>query len=434
MSTVQDRRAIAAAKAARRRDKQKKVLKKVIAYILLSAGSIVMVVPFIWTMSTSFKDDVNIQDGRWWPQEFTPEPYLLTEEDHELLAERIRTVQPEVQDLYRDAQSRMEQSEQMRRDARAADRDMRESMIAQAEALAAQAQARREDAARLVQSEVTTLISGLLSQHRMRARRSSIAEPVFNVSGRIAERINEIDTAEITAGNMYWFVDKVQPSIWDNFMIAWVNGKFGYGYRNSFLVAFFVTFGQVLTGALAAYAFARLKFPGRDQLFLGYLGTMMIPFVVIMIPNFIILKEVGLIDTLPGVILPVTFSAFGTFMLRQFFIGIPRDLEEAAIIDGANKLNIFFRIIIPLSKAAIATLTTFSFIFQWNDFMWPLVVIHSDEVKTLPLLLTTFQGSYSAAIPLIMAASLIVLLPVILIYIFNQKFITKGITLSGLKG
>ena len=149
---------------------------------------------------------------------------------------------------------------------------------------------------------------------------------------------------------------------------------------------------------------------------------------------FILLKNFGLIDTLPGIFIPVMFNAYGVFLLRQFFLGIPVSLEEAAVIDGASKMSIFLRIILPLSKAALATLVTFIFIFTWNDFMWPLIVINSDEWKTLPLMLSTFQGQHASRIALIMAASLIVLLPVIILYVLNQKFITKGITMAGLKG
>lgn len=246
---------------------------------------------------------------------------------------------------------------------------------------------------------------------------------IWTISTALKEEVNVQDGK--------WIPD---PLTWDNFKQAWLVGGFGKGYRNSLIVGFVVTVGQVFTSALAAYAFARLKFAGRDKLFLGYLGTMMIPFVVIMIPNFILLKNLGLIDGLWAIILPAMFSAYGTFMLRQFFLGIPVELEEAAVIDGASKMGIFFTIIMPLSKAAIATLATFTFIFNWNDFMWPLIVIHSKEWMTLPILLNSFQGQHTSKIALVMAGSLIVLLPVIIVFIMNQRFITRGITLSGLKG
>ncbi|MFQ6133740.1 MAG: carbohydrate ABC transporter permease [Armatimonadota bacterium] len=217
-----------------------------------------------------------------------------------------------------------------------------------------------------------------------------------------------------------------------NAFLAW--------YLNSLLVAVVVTFGQVATSALAAFAFARLSFPGRDKLFLGYLGTLMIPFVVIMIPDFILLKKLrfflypeGMIDTYAALILPAMFSAYGTFLLRQFFLTIPTDLEDAARIDGCSRLGIFWHVIVPLSKPALATLTTFVFLHSWNNYMWPLIVINSPEKKTLPIGLQAFQGLYSTEWTLLMAASMMVILPVLLVFIFNQRFFVRGIVLTGLK-
>jgi len=211
-------------------------------------------------------------------------------------------------------------------------------------------------------------------------------------------------------------------------------------YLNSVLVAVVVTFGQVATSALAAFAFARLTFPGRDKLFLGYLGTLMIPFVVIMIPDFILLKKLrfflypeGMIDTYAALILPSMFSAYGTFLLRQFFLTIPTDLEDAARIDGASRLGTFWHVIVPLSKPALATLTTFVFLHSWNNYMWPLIVINSPEKKTLPIGLQAFQGLYNTEWTLLMAASMMVILPVLLVFIFNQRFFVRGIVLTGLK-
>ncbi len=219
-----------------------------------------------------------------------------------------------------------------------------------------------------------------------------------------------------------------------NFVEAWNAVPFEKYYINSIIVSVVGTFGQLITCILAAYAFARLQWPGRNKVFILYLASMMIPGMVTMIPVFILMKNLGLIDTLWAIILPSLFSAYGTFMLRQYFLAIPRDLEEAAFIDGANRIQILFQIIVPLSKAAIATLATFTFLWLWNDFLWPLVVLNSDEVKTLPVGLQTFQGEYGSLWHLVMAASLIVLIPVLVVYILNQKFITEGIMLSGFGG
>ncbi len=204
-------------------------------------------------------------------------------------------------------------------------------------------------------------------------------------------------------------------------------------YINSILVAILVTFGQVLTSSLAAFAFSRLQFPGRDKLFLGYLATLMIPGVVTMIPVFILLRQLGWIDTYKALILPAMFSAYGTFLLRQFFLTIPTDLEDAARIDGCGAFGIYWNVILPLSKPALATLTTFVFLGSWNNYMWPLIVINSTAKKTLPIGLQSFQGLYTTEWTLLMAASVFVLLPALLMFIFNQRFFVRGIVLSGLK-
>ncbi len=217
-------------------------------------------------------------------------------------------------------------------------------------------------------------------------------------------------------------------------------------YINSIVVSVAVVVLQLITCSMAAYAFARLRWPGRDQVFLAYLGTLMVPGVVMMIPVFIMMRngfflhqflpfipKFSLIDTYLAVILPGAFSAYGTFMLRQYFLSIPASLEEAAYIDGATRWQILTTIIIPLSKTALSTMAIFTYLFAWNDFMWPLIVINSDMMKTLPLGLQTFQSSYGSQWHLVMAASLIVVLPLIVAFILGQRYIVKGIMMTGLK-
>ncbi|OHD56536.1 MAG: hypothetical protein A2Y33_15340 [Spirochaetes bacterium GWF1_51_8] len=208
---------------------------------------------------------------------------------------------------------------------------------------------------------------------------------------------------------------------------------FAVYYFNSVFVSAMITILQLITCSLAAYAFSRLNWPGRDKVFLAYLGTMMVPGQVTMIPVFILFKNMGILDSYIALILPGAFSAYGTFMLRQYFLSIPKELEEAGIIDGATKLQILRQIIIPLSKTALATMAIFTFLYAWNDFMWPLIVVNSEGMKTLPIGLMAFQTSYGASWHLIMAASLIVLIPVIAIFIAGQKFITRGIMMTGMK-
>lgn len=224
------------------------------------------------------------------------------------------------------------------------------------------------------------------------------------------------------------------PVIFSNYATAWNSLPFGRFFLNSFFVALSVTLGQVITSSLAAYSFARLKFPGRDRLFLIYLATLMIPSHVTMIPMFAFIKKLGWIDTYKALILPGIFTAYGTFLLRQFFLTIPKELEEAAIIDGCSYFGIYRHIIIPLSLPALATLSTFTFLGSWNDFMWPLIITVSNEMKTLPVGLATLQGQYLTDWSILMAGSVIVIIPVLLVFIFNQRFFVKGIVMTGIKG
>ena len=224
------------------------------------------------------------------------------------------------------------------------------------------------------------------------------------------------------------------PIVFRNYLDTWKAIPFGRFYINSIVVALAVTFGQLLTSSMAAYAFARLKFPGRDKIFFAYLATMMVPGMVTMIPVFVLLKELNWLDSYKALIMPAIFTAYGTFMLRQFFMTLPSELEDAAKIDGCSLWRIYWQIILPLSKPALATLGTFTFLGSWQNFIWPLIVTSSEEMKTLPIGLSYFQDMYSTNWTMLMAASVIVLLPALLVFIFNQRFITKGIAMSGLKG
>jgi multiple sugar transport system permease protein len=225
-----------------------------------------------------------------------------------------------------------------------------------------------------------------------------------------------------------------KPAVFKNYATVWNSLPFGRFFGNSLFVAISITIGQVLTSSLAAYSFARLDFPGRDKLFLVYLGTLMIPAHVTMIPMFAFIRNLGWIDTYKALILPAMFTAYGTFMLRQFFLTIPKELEEAALIDGCSHFGIYWHIILPLSMPALATLSTFTFLGTWNDFLWPLVVTISNDKKTLPVGLATLQGQYNTDWTILMAGSVIVILPVLILFILNQRFFVKGITMTGIKG
>lgn len=224
------------------------------------------------------------------------------------------------------------------------------------------------------------------------------------------------------------------PPQWHNYNRAWHAVPFDRFFFNSIVVAVAVTAGQVITSAMAAYAFARLHFPFRDQLFLLYLGTLMVPAQVTIIPNFILMRDFRWTDTYWALIVPFLISTFGTFLLRQFFLTLPHDLEDAAKIDGASHWAIFTRVVLPLSGPALASLAIFVFLGSWNSFLWPLIVTNSLEMRTIPVGLRVFQGEHTTNYPLMMAAASLALVPVLLVYMAGQKYFVKGITLTGMSG
>src|SRR5205085_4222781 len=203
---------------------------------------------------------------------------------------------------------------------------------------------------------------------------------------------------------------------------------------NTVLVTVAVVVGNLLFCSLAAYAFARMKFFGREVVFILVLATLMIPFQVIMIPTFLIVRKLGLIDTLGALIIPNLANAFGIFLLRQFFRTLPVELEEAARIDGASRLGVLFKIVLPLSGPALATLAVIQFLWTWNDFLWPLVTIYNPNNMTLQLGLATFQGAHQTNTNLLMAANVMSMLPVLLLFFVAQRYFVRGIATTGLKG
>lgn len=203
--------------------------------------------------------------------------------------------------------------------------------------------------------------------------------------------------------------------------------------KNSLIVAFGTTLGTLVMASTAGYAFARMEFKGRNLIFLLFLSTMMIPSQVTMIPQFILLKNFGWIDTYQGLILPNVFGAFGVFLMRQAFMAIPRELEEAVYMDGGNHWTVFSKVVLPLSKSALATLSIFTFMSSWNNYLWPLIITSSREMATLPLGLSLLQGRWSTDWSLVMAGVVISVIPILLVYAFAQKYIIQGISMTGLK-
>ena len=207
-------------------------------------------------------------------------------------------------------------------------------------------------------------------------------------------------------------------------------------FFNSALVALATTAGQLVVASLSGYAFARFRFRGREALFYGYLATLMVPFAVTITPLFIIVRTFGWTNGYAGLIVPTMFTAFGTFLMRQFFQTIPRELEEAATLDGAGTLATFVRVIVPITGPAFATLGIFAFMASWNNFLWPLLIVSDRQFMTLPLALATLQGIYPGQTQwnLVMAGTVISVVPMIIVFLLAQRWVIEGMTTSGLKG
>jgi ABC-type glycerol-3-phosphate transport system permease component len=228
----------------------------------------------------------------------------------------------------------------------------------------------------------------------------------------------------------------IWPHVWlpRNYVEVFRQIHFARYYLNSVLVAVWVTMLTVVTSALAAYAFSRLRWRGRDQVFLLYLGTMMIPAVVLMIPNFWLMLKLHMYNSYAGLIIPSAFTAFGTFLLRQFMMTLPASLDEAAKIDGASEWTVFTEIILPLSRPGLIVLAIFTFFGSYGNFFWPLVLIKDDALRTLPLGMMYFDTNYGTETNLLMAASLMSILPLIVLFICLQKYLVHGIQMGAVKG
>lgn len=236
---------------------------------------------------------------------------------------------------------------------------------------------------------------------------------------------------EIFAFPIQWIPDN---PVWSNYVDIWTRIPLATFIKNTAKITLIVTFLQLLTSSFAAYAFSKLHFRGRDLLFLAYVATIAIPWQAYMVPQFVMMREFGLNNTHLAIILLQAFSAFGVFMMKQFYEGIPDSLIEAARIDGMNDYQIYAKIMLPLSKPALSTLTIFTFVNTWNDFLGPLIYLTRDELKTIQIGLRMFITQYSAEYGLIMAASVVVLIPVLIVFLSLQKYFVQGVAATGVKG
>ncbi|MBY5864399.1 carbohydrate ABC transporter permease [Rhizobium leguminosarum] len=221
---------------------------------------------------------------------------------------------------------------------------------------------------------------------------------------------------------------------WQNYVDIWTKIPLALFIYNTSKLTIIVTLLQLLTSSFAAYAFAKLNFPYKNTLFLGYIATIAMPWQVYMVPQFLLMREFGLNNTHLALICLQAFTAFGVFLMRQFYMSIPTELCEAARIDGMNEYQIWARIMLPLSKPALSTLTIFTFVTTWNDFLGPMIYLTKTELKTVQIGLRMFISQYSAEYGLIMAASVVALIPVLVVFLSLQRFFVEGIASTGLKG
>ena len=222
---------------------------------------------------------------------------------------------------------------------------------------------------------------------------------------------------------------------WKNYRDVLTQINIGQMYFNSIYIAVVTTVGQVFFSALAGFAFARMRFKGRNLLFICYVGTMMVPSMVTLIPRYVIMSKLGWVNSHISVIAPVLLGTpFAVFLMRQFFMTLPQQLMDAAVIDGASYPRVFFQIYLPLTRPILSTLGIFCFMGSWNDFLWPLITLQSHNLKTLPIGLAAFQGLYGVQYNLLMAGAVLSVIPVLIVFIFAQKKFIEGIAITGLKG
>lgn len=220
---------------------------------------------------------------------------------------------------------------------------------------------------------------------------------------------------------------------WNNYIEVTQVLHFETYYKNTIIVAVLRTAGTLLLASMAAYSFARIKFPGKNILFMIVLSVFMIPWQCFMIPNFVLMTKFGWTDSIQGIVMPGLFSAYGVFLLRQVFISLPNELEEAAIIDGCNQFRVYSRIMLPLAKSGMVALGTVTFLWSWNDLLWPLVVNHSDSKLTLAVGISNMVGQFITRYPMLMAGALMACIPMIIVFIIFQDQFVDGIAFTGMK-
>lgn len=274
--------------------------------------------------------------------------------------------------------------------------------------------------------------------------------PLRKIGHRLVLYVLALFALVILAGPLLWMVSSSlktggevlanPPTVlpknpqWGNYLQVFRAVPFRRYLLNSLFVSTVVTVVALLFHSMAAYALARLRFPGREAIFLGILSTLMVPFTVIVIPLFIIVDWLGWVNSYEGMIIPMIPHAFGIFLLRQFYLSVPRELEEAAIVDGASLVRVYWHIVLPLSRPVLSALGVFFFLANWNNFLWPLIVTQSDELRVVQLGIQQFTGQHGSQYHLIMAASTIAAMPTLILFFVLQRRLVEGIKMTGLKG
>lgn len=425
-------------------------LLKLILYLLLSLGAVTMVFPFFWMLATSFKSSLEVLsaqitlvpqlkkyvrlDGKLESVEFLYAMKLIEAVNisEGLVSEQIlgKKYLPtgfggKLSEAYSDYRSEISEifkryhpkSEVERRLAVAWEKTM-----GQIDRLPSVAQ---------LPSEIASHITSELSR---------LFRTIEDLSAEIPFRKNSLEVY-VLAGDRRGEERTVAPGdliykrfLWSNFRKAWQSAPFTRYFINSIIMSIAVTIGQVLTSALAAYAFARMQFRFKETIFLILLGTMMVPKQVILIPDYVIIAKLGWINTYYALIVPFVAAVFGIYFMRQHFETIPQDLFDAASIDGCGRLRTLFQIVLPLSRGVVITVALFTFIMTWNSLLWPLVMTNTPEMRPLQVGLAVFNQESGTEWELLMAASAFSILPLLIIFFVAQKQFIEGITRSGMKG
>lgn len=271
---------------------------------------------------------------------------------------------------------------------------------------------------------------------RRRARRiAGYAAAILLATVMLVPFLWMLSTALMEEFEVYEYPPRLLPGRpqWGNFVAALTALPFARFFLNSGILALCMVVGQTLTGALGGYALARFRFRGRSAAFGAYLAALMVPMIVLLIPRFLLIDALGGVDTIAGLVSTEIVSVWGVFLMRQFFLSLPRDTEEAARVDGAGEWTIFWRIALPLARPALATLALFAFIDAWKSFLWPLIITQSLEMRTVEVGIASFHGLYYANWPYQMAAAVTALVPVLAAFMFTQRYFTRGIQLTGLR-